>query len=300
MSSMKVVVASQAKCINQYKNLKRKVLNCDANIYFNKQCLSYGLTPKYADIRVPNTSRAAQYTQQKLIRIRLRDEIKFLYIRKSEYNKQLYQTHLKVANEWGMVGQNIIFNDIKNALHKELQQKYNNIHKKLSSLKATQLKSTYTGSPISFYPRVINHTAINLSTEELALLNKGLKYNLHHKPRQWITTLTLEAETAISALPPSDQDPIRYLVNKQIQHLIQNTEEKSRKCTREYRERRTLHQLRRKLEFNKATIVKADKGNSVVITYLDEYFKIQTFIDDNNFLSTNRDLTSKYKVCPKS
>ena len=80
MSSMKVVVASQAKCINQYKNLKRKVLNCDANIYFNKQCLSYGLTPKYADIRVPNTSRAAQYTQQKLIRIRLRDEIKFLYI----------------------------------------------------------------------------------------------------------------------------------------------------------------------------------------------------------------------------
>ena len=51
-----------------------------------------------------------------------------------------------------MVGQNIIFNDIENALHKELQQKYNNIHKKLSSLKATQLKSTYTGSPISFYP----------------------------------------------------------------------------------------------------------------------------------------------------
>ena len=197
-----------------------------------------------------------------------------------------------------MVGQNIIFNDIENALHKELQQKYNNIHKKLSSLKATQLKSTYTGSPISFYPRVINHTAINLSTEELALLNKGLKYNLHHKPRQWITTLTLEAETAISALPPSDQDPIRYLVSKQIQHL-QNTEEKSRKCTREYRERRTLHQLRRKLEFNKATIVKADKGNSVVITYLDEYFKIQTFIDDN-FSSTNRDLTSIYKVCPKS
>ena len=230
---MKTVVASQAKCINQYKHLKRKVLNCGANIYFNKQCLSYGLTPKYANIRVLHTSKAAQYTQRKLITLRLRDEIKFLYIQKTKYNEQLYHMHLKVANEWGRGALNIIFTDIDNILRKDLQEKYNNIHKKSGVLKTTQLHKDTTAPPLRFYPRVINHTAIIFSVDELALLNKGLKYNLHHKPKQWITTLALEAETAISYLPPGEQEPIRYQVNKQIQRLFQNTEIKSAKCTRE-------------------------------------------------------------------
>ena len=47
---------------------------------------------------------------------------------------------------------------------------------------------------------------------------------------------------------------------------------------------------------NKATIIKADKGNSIVITYLDEYdHKIQSFIDDNEFSSMANDPTSKYQ-----
>ena len=35
---------------------------------------------------------------------------------------------------------------------------------------------------LPFFPRVINHTNTNFS-EELALLNKGLKYNFSHKPK---------------------------------------------------------------------------------------------------------------------
>jgi hypothetical protein len=74
MSSMKFVIASQAHNINALKNLKRKVLQCCANIYFNKQCLLYELTPRYANIKVPRTSSAAMFTQQKLIRLGLKDE----------------------------------------------------------------------------------------------------------------------------------------------------------------------------------------------------------------------------------
>ena len=47
---------------------------------------------------------------------------------------------------------------------------------------------------------------------------------------------------------------------------------------------------------NKATIIKADKGNSIAITYLDEYdHKIQSFIDDNEFSSMANDPRSKYQ-----
>ena len=129
MFSTKIVVASQAIHINKFKHLKRKVLKCCANIYINKQCILYGLTPKFAAIRVPNTSLAARFTQRKLIKIRLRDELKFLYIQKSELNKWLYYMHLRVASEWGAGAQVLLFTPIEDTLRIELQQKYNTIDK---------------------------------------------------------------------------------------------------------------------------------------------------------------------------
>ena len=36
-------VASQAKCIYSYKNLREKVQRCCASIYFNRQCLKLGV-----------------------------------------------------------------------------------------------------------------------------------------------------------------------------------------------------------------------------------------------------------------
>jgi len=45
--------------------LKRKLYNCKASIYFKEQGLKRQLTPSYAKIRIPNTSAAHKYTQQK-------------------------------------------------------------------------------------------------------------------------------------------------------------------------------------------------------------------------------------------
>ena len=94
------------------------------NIYFNKQCLLHGLTPKYANIRVPHTSSAAPFTQRKLIKMRLKDELKFLYTRKTELNKQLYHMHLRVANEWD-TGMRFLFTAIVEKLTMELSQSIN-------------------------------------------------------------------------------------------------------------------------------------------------------------------------------
>ncbi len=134
-SLCKIVLASQAKNINNFKNLKQKVLKCCANIYFNKQCLLHGLTPKYGNIRVPHTSSAAPFTQRKLIKMRLKDELKFLYIRKTELNKQLYHMHLRVANEWDR-GARFLFGAIEEKLTMELKQKYTSLDKNLETVKA--------------------------------------------------------------------------------------------------------------------------------------------------------------------
>jgi hypothetical protein len=65
MSSIKFI-ASQAKCVNQYKNLRIKVLKCCANTYFNRQCLKQNLIPKYANVKTPHTSPASIAAQRKI------------------------------------------------------------------------------------------------------------------------------------------------------------------------------------------------------------------------------------------
>ena len=49
-------IASQARSIYNYhyKKLKIKVLKCNADIYFNKQCLAKKIVPNYANIKVPS------------------------------------------------------------------------------------------------------------------------------------------------------------------------------------------------------------------------------------------------------
>ena len=62
------------------------------------------------------------------------------------------------------------------------------------------------------------------------------------------------------------------------------------------KERKILNQIKEKLRSNNATTLKADKGNSIVILAKDSYHnKIQTFINKNNFTSTDKDYTNKYQ-----
>jgi hypothetical protein len=79
-------VARQASSINVYKNLRSKTLKCNANVYFNKQCLLKKVIPKYASTKIADTSPAAQVTNKKTQITRVKKEIKFL-LKKSSFNK---------------------------------------------------------------------------------------------------------------------------------------------------------------------------------------------------------------------
>jgi hypothetical protein len=56
-----------------------------------------------------------------------------------------------------------------------------------------------------FYKHTENLTNVTFMDAEMQLLNKGLKYNLHYKQRDWIRTLATEADAAISKLHERDQ-----------------------------------------------------------------------------------------------
>jgi hypothetical protein len=97
MSQPKFMNASQG-CIHKCENLKRKLYNCNGNIYFNRQCLQKQRNPNYARIKYPNTSPAFKYTQHKVPNIRIKDEIKYLYTKKQHSNQKIYHLHMILAN----------------------------------------------------------------------------------------------------------------------------------------------------------------------------------------------------------
>ena len=73
---------------------------CNSNTYFNKQCVNRGLIAKYVRIKVPNTSIVAKFNSNKAYKLRIKDGIKFSYIKKQTMNYDLCQMHLQLFNEW--------------------------------------------------------------------------------------------------------------------------------------------------------------------------------------------------------
>ena len=71
--------ACQAHSINQYRNIRTKIIKCCANIYFNQQCLIRKVIPNYAKFKIPYTYPASQVTQKKIHIIRIKNKIKFLH-----------------------------------------------------------------------------------------------------------------------------------------------------------------------------------------------------------------------------
>ena len=104
----------------------------------------------------------------------------------------------------------------KDKLQRIVRSKYKTLDNKLHRL-AQQQTITSSKEPHNFFPRVVNNSDKAFSKNELSLLNKGPKYNLHKKDRHWLTNLALEAETASNMLPTTDRE---YHRNQISDYLI--------------------------------------------------------------------------------
>ena len=279
-------VAGQAHSIHIYKNIKEKVQRCCASIYFNQQCLHLGVTPKYANIKVPFTSPASKTTQKKSQVLRIKTEIKFLYSKKDKLNAQLYKAHLNAAQEWGSLWP-LIQNNILHSLNSRLTGVYKTLDKKLNPL--SHIPTNANNKKCTFFQRVNNLTNIEFTDEESILLNKGMKYNLGHRHNSWIQNLGLEAECAITLLPPKDQEYMRLCVAKQIEKIHAKHPSGNYNSPQHSKELRIAKPIRDKLTANNASITKANKGSSMVIIYNTDYEdKVMNFIHSNNAQPTSQ------------
>ena len=271
-------------------NCKRKLLHCNANINFNKTCLKKNLIPRYAHINIPEYNEAAIKTKAKAQISRIKNEIQFFYKKKEQLNTQPYYKHLHNANTWQK-----IWDTIEDAINQKLQHEMNTTYLKqqqqLENMEKTQTTMTKHNTN---YTRVKNCTNTNFTQDEIQLLGKGLKYNLHYKNKKWIETLALEAETAITKLDITEQNYYRHAIAKQIKDISKNNDFQN-SCNSK-REWKLAMNIKRKMLDNKLVTTKADKGKTLVIITEDEYQqKIMKFIHENNFTLINKDPTQQFQ-----
>jgi hypothetical protein len=111
-------------------NTKLKVLNCNVNIYFNRTCLDQNLIPKYAQIKIRSHNKTiTRQTETQAAKLRMKNEIKFLYSKKQHLNKTLCKLHLENAKQWGQLW-NIIHNNITEKVEMRMRAKYTNLNNK--------------------------------------------------------------------------------------------------------------------------------------------------------------------------
>jgi hypothetical protein len=150
-------------------------------------------------------------------------------------------------------------------VNKEVEIKKKNLGRKLETMKKANRNSQESGTNTTFYPRVVNNSTVKFATHEITLLEKGLKYNLHWKPKNWIERTALEAETAISYIDVTKQDYIRHTVTEHLATIQRNFLTNSNHRERDKHEWRTMKEIKEKIRIHNLIVTRADKGRTVVI-----------------------------------
>ena len=100
----------------------------------------------------------------------------------------------------------------------------------------------------------------------------------------------------MSYLQATEQDYIRGLIAHNIEQLYKQNKNKNYHNHRTQMEMHTINSIKNKLRENKATILKADEDNTIVIWYTDEQIaKTHEFIRNNQFSPIRNDPTNTFQ-----
>jgi hypothetical protein len=78
-----------------------KICEWNANTYFNQQSIRNNVVRDHVKIIVPNTSPTSKFTHKKTRIFKIKNEIRFLYLKEQSIDGKLHQVHLTLANKLG-------------------------------------------------------------------------------------------------------------------------------------------------------------------------------------------------------
>ena len=185
-----------------------------------------------------------------------------------------------------------IQNAIEKQLHKIMENQYQKLNKKLDILINSIPKQNKTKKAITFQPRVVNLSQVRFTKQQIQTLSLGPNYAIEREPKYYINDLIIDMELEIRQLDQKSQNIYRHLATKQIKHILAN----NRHNVLHKRQQHSINQIKKILNDNNLTTVKADKTKAIVIINKDKLKeKVNEFIKDNYMQLINKDPTEKYQ-----
>ncbi|XP_049943595.1 uncharacterized protein LOC126424831 [Schistocerca serialis cubense] len=293
----KIVKSLSSQAIGNYKkfrNIRTKIMKLGMKIKFNKTCLMEHIIPKYAKINIQSKSSNVTYVQQKSSILWIKSEIREAFKIKDFLNVEMYSLHLLLSNELSPLIFSILLSSIDEKidfLRKAIAQRH---QRKIDLLIAKQQNklSEKVNYVHQFYPRTMNLTDIQFTKSEMSLLDKGLKYNLT-PPLNNTNVKHIIADVIATSKISKINKPEACKIALKTKDLILKEKNKLHRKT----EDKTLKNINNKLLAEKAIVVKADKGNTLVIIKEDDYiFKTLSFFNENGIVEVTKDPTPKFQL----
>ena len=290
-----------------YFNTRRKWLINNANIWFNKTCINNQLTPKFAQPKNKSYSKPSKRSNIQYVKLRLQNEINYLYTKKNFLSLKLYEYELKNLTYFGQ-----FWNDIKIKLLEKLsnivKRKYNTLHKKIAQLKNLQKipHARSSKTPIqelfNFHEPIKNLSDIQFSQLELEHIYNGYKSNLVPcKLNSQIDNLIVDSENIIQNSNIEDKNSVKYEIKQSIEKYIKsqnrnNTNNNTTKENNSIFSPKVFNEVISKIKDNNLTINKADKGNIITIDNKNNLKqKITIFLTNENFIKLKSDPTNRFQ-----
>ncbi|XP_017492403.1 PREDICTED: uncharacterized protein LOC108380541, partial [Rhagoletis zephyria] len=253
---------------NEFTRLKSKVESLKLDIAFLKRCKRYKVTPNFIKVKTSVTNAVTEKVISLAKQNWLSLELKAKYATLQSYEIHLYALHLRLASA--------IPNDkIEASYDCELYQFLRASSRSIENLVkikreaqnrkfANLLKNQPKGEknfkkPLLVEDAVVNISNVNLSTDQLNLLNKGLNYGIRPKTTP-LKDVIVDIETVLKSTSQFTKNDIRLCTKKRIENLKQET----RRSTNEA-------EIMKDLCKKDIYIMKADKGNKIVIMDTAEY-----------------------------
>lgn len=297
MSSMQNQAFQMAQT---FQRNKLKLMKCLQAISFIKTCIKKDIVPVFAATKIKVHNQVSCKVKHFSERLWLKEELKAKNRVLASLNKRTYIAHLCLSKSLDY--DNLLqFLDVVNEyVENEKVDIVNRHEKKITTLMLKHnITQNVSDSPkFPFFEKVVNSSCINFSPEELHTLSKGLNFSV--KPN--IGVAKIKELLAYSKIALDNYKGLTVEKNNISCKLYElfKTELSGQNRKAVNNDFINIRSINRKLKENECIVVKADKGNTVVVMEKKDYIqKTLDFFSSNNIVRIEKDPTPKYQDAVK-
>ncbi|XP_072160566.1 uncharacterized protein [Bemisia tabaci] len=253
-----------------------KIKNLSADIHFLNLCLQKDVSPKFLNKLNKVLEQIGSF--QKAVRRKvLQFNISKFYQKRACLELEAYNLHVKLSNKLdGWLWQSLE-KKLYDLIHVEFHKKKDTLKKKLWCLKGPESKKKRENN-------FINLSDCPLSKMEERVLSRGLK--TCHTFSKKVEDYVVDVDLASSLLPKEEKEAFKRdclpLLN-----LIKEERSDLKKKEIEY------FKVVKQLKSRNLVVMKADKGNQVVVMNKNDYVnRTQRMLDDGDFVQVIKDPTN--------